>query len=70
MATRPKFKSGPNALYWLNQAHHALRGAIMQIRRMEPTSPPSNGAFWNISGSRGNCAKRLSRRPLDATSRR
>jgi DNA-binding MarR family transcriptional regulator len=46
VATRPKFESGPNALYWLNQAHHALRGAI--IRGFKANGADLTAEQWSI----------------------
>ena len=46
MVTRPKFDSGPNSLFWLNQAHHALRHAI--IRAFRANGADLTAEQWSI----------------------
>jgi MarR family transcriptional regulator, organic hydroperoxide resistance regulator len=46
MSKRPTFEPGGNALYWLNQAHHALRGAI--IRAFKANGADLTAEQWSI----------------------
>ncbi len=46
MAKRPTFDPGTNALFWLTQAHHALRGAI--IRGFKSQGADLTAEQWSI----------------------
>lgn len=46
MGKRPEYKPEDNALFWLNQAHHALRSAI--IRAFKASGADLTAEQWSI----------------------
>ena len=46
VSKRPTFEPGANALFWLNQAHHASRGAI--IRAFKAGGADLTAEQWSI----------------------